>query len=327
MRGPFDAIFCRNVIIYFDKETQRALFERMAALQRPGDYPVPRTFGKPVPRQRQIRADRTDHLPSQRRPEPWQPRKIRVLVVDDSALVRQILVEILNAAPDIEVVGTASDPFVARERIKETQPRRADARRRNAAHGRPDLPREPHAPAADAGGHGVLADRAAAPTPRSRRSSSARSTSSPSPKIDVAGTLADFGEEILAKIRIAAGARVHARSAPRRGRTRGAQTFRRRGVAREQLARARCCGPPIASSPSVRPPVAPRRFAKCSMGLPADCPAIVIAQHIPAAFSVPFTRRMDSLRRDVRVRAVRRPVHHARPRVHRARRQTSAGRA
>jgi chemotaxis protein methyltransferase CheR len=38
MKGPFDAIFCRNVIIYFDKETQRVLFERMAALQRPGDF-------------------------------------------------------------------------------------------------------------------------------------------------------------------------------------------------------------------------------------------------------------------------------------------------
>jgi chemotaxis protein methyltransferase CheR len=37
MKGPLDVIFCRNVVIYFDKETQRELFARMARLQRPGD--------------------------------------------------------------------------------------------------------------------------------------------------------------------------------------------------------------------------------------------------------------------------------------------------
>lgn len=37
MSGPLDAIFCRNVVIYFDKETQRGLFARMAKLQRPDD--------------------------------------------------------------------------------------------------------------------------------------------------------------------------------------------------------------------------------------------------------------------------------------------------
>ncbi len=48
--------------------------------------------------------------------------RCKVLVVDDSALVRQILVTILGQDPEIEVVGTASDPYVAWEKIKTLQP-------------------------------------------------------------------------------------------------------------------------------------------------------------------------------------------------------------
>lgn len=48
--------------------------------------------------------------------------KIRVLVVDDSAIVRKILSEALAAEPDIEVVGVAPDPFVARDKILALNP-------------------------------------------------------------------------------------------------------------------------------------------------------------------------------------------------------------
>ena len=48
--------------------------------------------------------------------------KTRVVVVDDSALVRSVLTEIINRTPDLEVVGTASDPYVAREVIRELNP-------------------------------------------------------------------------------------------------------------------------------------------------------------------------------------------------------------
>src|SRR5438477_8929595 len=48
--------------------------------------------------------------------------KIRVLVVDDSAIVRKILTDALAAEPDIEVVGTAPDPYVARDKILALHP-------------------------------------------------------------------------------------------------------------------------------------------------------------------------------------------------------------
>lgn len=49
-------------------------------------------------------------------------RRIRVLVVDDSAVVRKLVTDALNADPEIEVVGTAIDPYVARDKIKQLAP-------------------------------------------------------------------------------------------------------------------------------------------------------------------------------------------------------------
>lgn len=49
-------------------------------------------------------------------------QRIRVLIVDDSAVVRQTLSEVLSSDPEIEVIGTAGDPFVAAERIAEEVP-------------------------------------------------------------------------------------------------------------------------------------------------------------------------------------------------------------
>ncbi len=48
--------------------------------------------------------------------------KIRVLVVDDSALMRKLMAELFNSDPEIEVVGTAMDADVAREKIKKLKP-------------------------------------------------------------------------------------------------------------------------------------------------------------------------------------------------------------
>jgi two-component system chemotaxis response regulator CheB len=49
-------------------------------------------------------------------------KKIRVVVVDDSALVRSLLSEIINRTPDMECVGAANDPYAAREMIRNLNP-------------------------------------------------------------------------------------------------------------------------------------------------------------------------------------------------------------
>ena len=47
---------------------------------------------------------------------------IRVLIVDDSALIRSLLSEIIHQAPDLELVGAAPDAFIAKEMVMNLQP-------------------------------------------------------------------------------------------------------------------------------------------------------------------------------------------------------------
>ncbi len=217
--------------------------------------------------------------------------KIKVLVIDDSALVRQILVEILKSARDIEVVGTASDPFVARERIKETNPDvltlDVEMPRMDGLTFLANLMRLRPMPVVMVSS---LTERGADTTLKALELGAVDFVSKP--KVDVAGTLADFSDEILAKIRAAAGARVRARTGsvtavpPKHS---ADAILPAAGDTRKML---RTTDRIVAVGASTGGTEAIREFL---MGLPADSPAIVIAQHIPAAFSAPFTRRMDSL--------------------------------
>jgi two-component system chemotaxis response regulator CheB len=222
-------------------------------------------------------------------------KKIKVLVIDDSALVRQILVEILKGARDIEVVGTASDPFVARERIKETNPDvltlDVEMPRMDGLTFLANLMRLRPMPVVMVSS---LTERGAETTFKALELGAVDFVSKP--KVDVAGTLADFSEEILGKIRAAAGARVHARIAsaaavpPRHSADAILPAAGASGAAPKKMLRT--TDRIIAVGASTGGTEAIREFL---LGMPHDSPAIVIAQHIPAAFSAPFTRRMDSL--------------------------------
>ena len=85
-------------------------------------------------------------------------RPIKVLIVDDSAIVRKLLGDALKGEPDIEVVGGAADPFSRARHDPAPRAGRHHARHRDAAHGRPQLPAQADGAPADAGDHHQLAD-------------------------------------------------------------------------------------------------------------------------------------------------------------------------
>ncbi|TYT26343.1 chemotaxis response regulator protein-glutamate methylesterase [Luteimonas viscosa] len=203
-------------------------------------------------------------------------RPVRVLIVDDSALVRALMSELLGVDPGIEVVGTAADPFIARDKIKQLSPDvltldvempRMDGLTflRNLMRLRP-MPVLMVSSLTEAGAQVTLDALALGAVDFIAK-----------PKIDVARGLAEYGSVLVEKVKQAAKARV-ARIAP------PATPGYDGPIAYRTTDRLLAIGASTGGTEAIREVLAQ---------MPADAPATVIVQHIPAAFSGPFAERLD----------------------------------
>ncbi|MFN7952414.1 MAG: chemotaxis response regulator protein-glutamate methylesterase [bacterium] len=220
-------------------------------------------------------------------------RRTRVLIVDDSALMRRLLTEILGSARDLEVVGTASDPFIARDKIKELDPDvltlDVEMPRMDGLKFLSNLMRLRPMPVVMVSS---LTEKGADVTLEALSLGAVDFVSKP--KIDQARGLEACAEEIIAKVRSAAGARVTTRDraaraapAPIEGKL-SADAVIQRAAARGHF---RTTDRVIAIGASTGGTEAIREVLD---QLPADAPGILISQHIPEAFSGPFARRLDT---------------------------------
>ena len=210
------------------------------------------------------------------------PSRIRVLIVDDSALVRQMLSEMLARDPAIEVVGTAGDAHIAREKIKQLNPDvltldvempRMDGLTflRNLMRLRP-MPVVMVSSLAEHGAEVTLDALALGAVDYL-----------PKPRVDIAATLGAYGDELIEKVKAAAGASVRALDSQRES-----------ALAAPRSAQA---GRPLPTTERVigigASTGGTEAIKAVLQGLPADSPGVVIAQHIPKAFSTPFARRLN----------------------------------
>jgi two-component system chemotaxis response regulator CheB len=217
--------------------------------------------------------------------------KIRVLIIDDSALVRQVLTEVLQTDPAIEVVGTAPDPYMAREKIKQLNP---DVLTLDVEMPRMDgltflrnLMRLRPMPVVMISS---LTEKGADITLQALERGAVDYISKP--KVDLAHSLQDYAEDIIAKVKMAfrARVRVNVRSAP----LPIAPKLTADAVLAPGATRTHCKTAErlVALGASTGGTEAIKDILSV---LPVDAPAMVITQHMSEAFTGPFARRLDSL--------------------------------
>lgn len=217
--------------------------------------------------------------------------KIKVLIVDDSALVRKLLTEMLSDAPGIEVVGAAQDPYIAREKIKQLQPDvltlDVEMPRMDGLTFLKNLMRLHPMPVVMVSS---LTEAGADVTLEALETGAIDFVTKP--KLDLAEGLGTYRDELVNKLKTAAAVSKTAllmRSTSLQVRQKNSVD----AVIQKEIGKHyRTTDRLIAMGASTGGTEAIREVL---VDMPPDAPGIVIAQHIPAAFSEPFARRMDSL--------------------------------
>ncbi|TNF56097.1 MAG: chemotaxis response regulator protein-glutamate methylesterase [Burkholderiales bacterium] len=216
--------------------------------------------------------------------------KIKVVVVDDSALVRSLLTEIINRQPDMQCVGAASDPLVAREMIRELNPDvitlDVEMPRMDGLEFLSRLMRLRPMPVVMVS---TLTEQGADITLRALEMGAVDFVAKP--RIGVTSGLNELSGDIVEKIRVAAKAHVRrlANSAPAStaAPTQAAgQEPPRAPLPRMSTEKVICIGASTGGTEAIREVLVP---------MPADAPAIVITQHMPPGFTTSFATRLDSL--------------------------------
>jgi two-component system chemotaxis response regulator CheB len=215
-------------------------------------------------------------------------KKIRVVVVDDSALVRSLLSEIINRQKDMECIGTANDPLIAREMIRDLNP---DVITLDVEMPRMDgidflgrLMRLRPMPVVMIS---TLTEQGAEVTLKALELGAVDFVAKP--RVGLSNGLNELAGQIVEKIRVAAVAQV-------------------RRISRDPVASAAHAHAPSSPAASLLGRLSTEKliFIGASTGgteaikeilvhMPADSPAIVITQHMPPGFTTSFAARLNGL--------------------------------
>ena len=208
--------------------------------------------------------------------------KIKVLIVDDSALIRSILKELINSYPDMMAVGAASNPFQAREMIKTLNP---DVLTLDVEMPGMDgltflekLMRLHPMPVLMISSMTELGSEAAL---RSLELGAVDFVAKP--KVGIVDGMQEYADEIAEKIRVASNARIIRGGSLATALQRPLPALDNSLASTEKI---------IVVGASTGGTEALRKFLT---RLPADAPGILVVQHMPELFTKPFAHRLDNL--------------------------------